>query len=483
MKTVKGLILLLLTISEISIAQKSTQTESIVNINMDKNIGIIRPLHGGNNGPVSALKVLDFSDFFKECKIPLVRLHDVTWSTTYAVDITTIFRDFRDDPSMADNYDFRQTDDYIAAIIKTGAGIVYRLGESIEWTKRKYNVNPPLDNEKWAAICCGIIRHYNEGWANGFHYNIKYWEIWNEADCRSGNWTGTHEQYFNLYEIAAKTIKNNFPDVKVGGPASCGPVSRKDGVIVASDFVNTFLSFCQKKSVPLDFFTWHKYGGTPWDITSCPACIRDCLNQYGFLKTESHLNEWNYVPEGDMSASIAIGEPRVKYYAEQTSVKGGAFIADVLMLLQDEPVDATNLYTITNGEYGLFSDMGVPHKSSYAFRAFAELVNNTPVRLASQYNKEDSLVICSGTNKEKTVVAILVSNFTSKEKMVDFKLANSVLEGPIKYELYAVDESHNFSIVNNYEIKSNNILQISEKVKGPSVLLLKFVSSKYKKPE
>ncbi|MCK9617755.1 MAG: hypothetical protein M0R21_07945 [Lentimicrobiaceae bacterium] len=137
MKIIKVLILLLLTISEISIAQKSVQTKSIVNINMNKNIGIIRPLHGGNLGPVSALKVLDFTDFFKECKIPLVRVHDVPWVHTYAVDITTIFRDFRADPSNADNYDFRQTDDYIATIINTGAGIVYRLGESIEWTKRK----------------------------------------------------------------------------------------------------------------------------------------------------------------------------------------------------------------------------------------------------------------------------------------------------------------------------------------------------------
>ncbi len=24
--------------------------------------------------------------------------------------------------------------------------------------------------------------HYTEGWADGFRYDMEYWEIWNEAD-------------------------------------------------------------------------------------------------------------------------------------------------------------------------------------------------------------------------------------------------------------------------------------------------------------
>ena len=64
-----------------------------------------------------------------------------------------------------------------------------------------------------------VIKHYNSGWANGYHYNIKYWEIWNEPDGRRDFWTGTPEQYYKLYEITAKAIKNYDPNVKVGGPA------------------------------------------------------------------------------------------------------------------------------------------------------------------------------------------------------------------------------------------------------------------------
>ena len=59
-------------------------------------------------------------------------------------------------------------------------------------------MHPPADAAKWAAICVGIIRHYNEGWANGFHHGIRYWEIWNEPENRPAMWTGTDEDYLAL---------------------------------------------------------------------------------------------------------------------------------------------------------------------------------------------------------------------------------------------------------------------------------------------
>ena len=48
---------------------------------------------------------------------------------------------------------------------------------------------PPKDFEKWAHVCLNIVKHYNGGWDNGFHDQIKYWEIWNEPDG-SAFWTG-----------------------------------------------------------------------------------------------------------------------------------------------------------------------------------------------------------------------------------------------------------------------------------------------------
>lgn len=72
-----------------------------------------------------------------------------------------------------------------------------------------------MDFQKWAVVCEHIVRHYNEGWADGYHLNIKYWEIWNEPDlgsedpATSKTWGGTKEQF---YDMVAEIKAENKPD-------------------------------------------------------------------------------------------------------------------------------------------------------------------------------------------------------------------------------------------------------------------------------
>ena len=58
------------------------------------------------------------------------------------------------------------------------------------------------DFRKWTEICAGIVRHYNCGWANGFKFGIKYWEIWNEPE-NPPMWDGTRQEFFELYRTAS----------------------------------------------------------------------------------------------------------------------------------------------------------------------------------------------------------------------------------------------------------------------------------------
>ena len=69
-------------------------------------------------------------------------------------------------------------------MVKYGIEPFFRLGATIEnfHFLRAYHIYPPKDFHKWARICAGIVRHYNEGWAGGYHFGIRYWEIWNEPD-------------------------------------------------------------------------------------------------------------------------------------------------------------------------------------------------------------------------------------------------------------------------------------------------------------
>ena len=72
-----------------------------------------------------------------------------------------------------------------------------------------FRIFPPKNFGKWARICEHVIRHYNKGWTNGFHYGIRDWEIWNEPDdanfrnATSYMRKGTPEPFFELYTVTA----------------------------------------------------------------------------------------------------------------------------------------------------------------------------------------------------------------------------------------------------------------------------------------
>ena len=69
-----------------------------------------------------------------------------------------------------------------------GRQLVHNAPQDSSSTGAFRDLLPPKDFRKWAQICEHIIRHYNEGWADGHKWDIRYWEIWNEADLDSKTW-------------------------------------------------------------------------------------------------------------------------------------------------------------------------------------------------------------------------------------------------------------------------------------------------------
>lgn len=180
-------------------------------VDAGRKIGTVRPIHGINGGPICYGGIVDLSSYHRTLGVPLTRIHDANWPARDVVDIHAIFPDFLADPQLPGSYRFAPTDDYLRAILGTGSKVMYRLGESIEHTPRKYYVHKPADFERWASICLGIIRHYNEGWAGGFRHDLRYFEIWNEAEIGPAMWDGTAEDYYRLYAVTARAIKRTTP--------------------------------------------------------------------------------------------------------------------------------------------------------------------------------------------------------------------------------------------------------------------------------
>jgi len=352
-------------------------------------IGAIKPMNAVNNGPTKAGRSQQRENFstYRMAKIPFARTHDsinCVSGGAHTCDISAVFPDFDADEDDPANYDFLFTDTYLKRICDAGTEVFFRLGQTIEHGPKKYGTLPPKDFAKWARVCEHVIRHYNEGWADGFKWDIRYWEIWNEPDLEKDDdpdkrcWGGTEEQFFGFYAVAARHLKSRFHDLRIGGPA----------LAWRKDWADRFLGRMSDEKVPIDFFSWHVYCATPERVADDARHFRRLLDRHGYGKAESILNEWNY--KRDWKTGF-VGNIRVV-----SSLKGAAFAAAVMCKCQNEPVDMLMYYdarlgTVFNGLFDLYTY--APRKGYWAIYAWS--------RLAERGRQ----VACSATEKDVYAVA------------------------------------------------------------------------------
>jgi xylan 1,4-beta-xylosidase len=443
-------------------------------VDASKSIGRIRRLHGVNNGPVNQGETVDVTAAWKPLSIPSTRLHDSEWPTGDIVDIHAIFPDLKADPLSPANYRFARTDDYIKPIIASGSGIVYRLGESIEHTKRKHFVHPPRDYDRWANVCLGIIRHYNEGWADGHRYQIRYWEIWNEPENRPTMWSGNDADYIRLYVTAAKAIKAQYPELKVGGPAAGASGDIINGQYQPTQFLRDLVKACRESQAPLDFFSWHTYTNDPTLYAKKAHGIRKWLDAEGFTKTESHLNEWNYLPGNDWNGMLNMAQPGVRdrWYAEMGGVPGATFVANSFVNFQDSPLDVANYYSGDTSPFGLFERFGTPKKTYYSFLAFAQLLQ-TPHRVRLTGGQSGNHFGLAGLNESQTELRVLVTRQIASEQSQQLMIEHLPWKGASEFQVLHLDEMHNLEVTSKASFEAND-QSITVTLPGNGVVLIKF---------
>ncbi len=443
--------------------------DSIV-IDCRQSAGNLRPLHGVNGGVLVRREFIYLRNYWDEMGVPVTRLHDQPWCADEVVDIHTIFPDMSKDPADPASYKFRMTDDFIQPIItgrlEVGADlkpgeqprteIVYRLGESIEHSRGKAYIHPPADVNKWAEVCLGIVRHYNEGWAKGFHNKIRYWEIWNEAENQNpaSQWTGNDADYYKLYTTTALKLKAAFPDLKIGGPA-CGVQGEfTDEKFTPSKYIAGFMEECKKQKAPLDFFSWHWYSPDPAVFKKRAVLLRKWLDGLGYTSTELHLNEWNFNPPMRMNVE--------EWYNRMGGVEGAAFSAYVLLSLQDAPINIANFYSGDVNPYGMFSGQaGGPKKVFYAFKAFRFLLN-TPIVVSSADIVPGKTMVTVAKNQSNTEMNIMLVNFNNPGAEIKLNLKNMPWKGDTRVLTYVIDSENNFELTGKTKMSRNNtILPVS----------------------
>ena len=303
---------------------------NMIKVLPERTLGPIRDLHGVGGGPVTNHFVYDATEDFRAAGIPFCRTHDIEYPFGLGefVDIHCIFKDFDKDENDPAGYNFTFTDEYLKAIQNAGAQPLYRLGSTIEHQPIKLYVNPPEDYAKWGRICSHIISHYNDGWADGFHMGIEYWEFWNEPDIPMC-WTGSGEEFIEFYAAAAPVIKQDHPEVKVGGCAFAMP---------QGGLAEQWLAAVRDRGLPMDFFSWHFYPTSPRQVKELAAEVDALLAKYGFGDVESVYDEWNYVCSWE--------ENLQRCYDLHKEPFECAFMAAVMSVLQDTRVSKAMYYDV-----------------------------------------------------------------------------------------------------------------------------------------
>jgi xylan 1,4-beta-xylosidase len=382
-----------------------------ITVDAGKSIGTIRSLQGVNGAPAPGFhkpirfqfggwnisSETDATPGYRQARIDLIRTHDAYGPGDIdarfpdapgalidgARTILSIFPNPDADPNDPKSYNFGPTDQLLESIKGLGAEVIFRVGRS-----EGSNVDPPKDFDRYAAVVKHVVLHYNQGWANGFHYGIKYWEVWNEPDLGRLFWGGTAQEYFKLYEKIARAVKQADRRALVGGPAISRPNDTNN------PYLDEFLQYVRARKLPLDFYSWHWYAtesNDPLDFVRVGESVRARLDRSGFRKTLSVLNEWNY-------GLIEPGPP---------DLQRAAFITSSLLYLQDASIDLSALYRADN----VFGPRGTtPHKTGHALIAMGRM-QDTPLRLNAKGGDDTGFAVQAGRSKNGDTVQVLISNY------------------------------------------------------------------------
>jgi xylan 1,4-beta-xylosidase len=319
-------------------------------------------------------------------------------------------------------YNFQYVDTLFDAMLDAGVRPFVELGfsprdlardtETVFWWKG--HGSPPVDLEAWAELVSNSVRH----WVGRYGLDeVREWnfEVWNEPNLRPF-FAGTRSEYFELYDVTARAVKSVDSELRVGGPATSNfvPDARFDGEVEnldqhelvrsASDldlldwrpvWLEAFLAFCQRRSLPVDFVSCHPYP-TDWALdehgTGCGrsrgvdatprdlALLRQMVEASAFPDAEIHLTEWS-----------SSSSPRD--HAHDHLPVAAFVVRSVLHCL--DTVSSLAYWTFTDvfeeagagdtpfhGGFGMITLQGVPKPSFHAYRLLHglgdELLSWTP---------------------------------------------------------------------------------------------------------
>ena len=273
-------------------------------------------------------------------------------------------------------------------------------------------------------------------------------------------WMGTKEEFFELYHISSRYLKNKFPDIKIGGYGSCGfyavtreniPDSHKGFVTYFTDF----LEMAKRTESPLDFFSWHIYSADVEEVASHGRFVRETLDKFGFGSTKVHLNEWNFGAEG-------------KSFESKHNREGMAFNSAVMCKLSNtDYVDAAMYYCFSlDGMYNGFMNQntGTIDVPWYSFEAYGRLYK-LKTGIKTECNVKDFYSYAAKNDDEYAVMAV---NYKSDECDFEFEILNCAANKTVSVKY--INDKYNLDTV--FTFTSSENMKICLKIEKQTTVLI-----------
>jgi xylan 1,4-beta-xylosidase len=267
----------------------------------------------------------------------------------------------------------------------------------------KGNASPPSDYAAWARLVEACVRHWVERYGLA-EVSRWYFEIWNEANLASF-WDGTRSQYFELYRVSALAVKRVSPALRVGGPATsnfvpdarfAGETENRGAIIPSLDdidrfecrgvWIEEFLDFCARESLPVDFVSTHpyptdfaldEYGVTHGTSRGKDALaddlrwLRRAVRASAFPNAEIHCTEWSSSPSPRDCAHDFL--PEAAYILRSSLLASGLCDSLSYWVFTDVFEESGAGPAAFHGGFGLITLQGVKKPSYHAYRMLCAL--------------------------------------------------------------------------------------------------------------
>ena len=418
----------------------------------------IRPMGcvGTNNGPIGLYG--DHTEAFKEMGVKFVRFHETHLPTCKCVEVPFVFRDFSADENDPANYYFAETDAVIKGAYDAGLEICYRIGMGSEVPKETqiftFHSTDLKDYEKYARIAEHIVAHYNDGWANGFHFGVKYWEIMNESDVIA-YWPMKKKLYVDFYSILANHLKKRFPDILIG-PCFANPVRVMPNPVGKGTIPNfmealmQFHEFARRYRLgeyPVDFFPIHTHTKELPELRDKLNRIFPFLRDYGLDKTELITTEFNGISIQRCPVH------HIRAFFQMETMHSAVNVFSILIEFQRHGITKMAYYDADDRSHfcGLYNYDGTKRNHFYSLKGFT-MLGQGGNEVYCDNGKSDNTAAMASYNGKDAYIAF--TNLEAEPVDAEFEIEGL---GKRKYEVLLFDETHRWDPVRRGTYSGRNV--------------------------